>query len=64
MQRHHNLMRKLENSVALYESWNMSFNLDKHEYMKITFKHNTVSYNCTINNAKIKGVVCPYCLCE
>ena len=37
-------------------TWNMSFNPDKCEYMKITLKHNTISYNYTMSNAKIKEV--------
>ena len=34
----------------------MSFNPDKCEYMKIALKHNTISYNYTMSNAKIKEV--------
>ena len=37
-------------------TWNMSFNPDKCEYMKITLKHNTISYNYTMSNAKSKEV--------
>ena len=37
-------------------TWNMSFNPDKCEYLKITLKHNSLSYNYTMNNTKIKEV--------
>ena len=37
-------------------TWNMSFNPDKCKYIKITLKHNTISYNYTMSNAKIKEV--------
>ena len=51
-----NLQQDLNTLSHWATTWNMSFNPDKCEYMKITLKHNTVSYNYTLNNAKIKEV--------
>ena len=37
-------------------TWNMSFNLNRCEYMKITLKHNPLSFNYTMNGIRIKEV--------
>ena len=50
------LQQDLNTPFHWASTWNMSFNPDKCEYIKITLKHNTISYNYTMSNAKIKEV--------
>ena len=51
-----NLQQDLNTLSNWATTWNMSFNPDKCEYLKISLKHNTLTYNYTMNKITIKEV--------